>query len=348
MGNCVSGFKRQTSSTVGIKQREIFIAVVGVDDAGKTTVIKALNGDSLDGVLPTVGFNRFDLKFKKLKITVYDLGGDVRIRDIWSSYYAEIFGIIYVINAAEQRRMTENKTLLLNMIKDVNMQGKPILLLLNKQDKPGALDEVDAAEQLDLSNAVNRYKSPCRVETCSALKGTGKDCDPPMRHGFNWLLEQIENKYSEMEARVTAAVTELKARQAKERQERMARIRAKQEAEEAAEANAEQETSIDATSAALENGSAKHFRNRVLPFEPLPQIKEEGNNTSPYRDPFLSTSSAQLNGGRKNSRTSSSSLGVGQVPHLPPISPPQSLQRRLPSMNNLSVTASVVPISAHS
>lgn len=135
--------------------------------------------------MPTVGFNRFDLKLKKLKITVYDLGGDVRIRDIWSNYYAEvslvlglfigricykvrvislqIYGVIYVINATDPRRLDENKSLLLNMIKNENMQGKPILLLLNKQDKPGAVDEVDVAERLDLSNAVNRYKSPCRI-----------------------------------------------------------------------------------------------------------------------------------------------------------------------------------------
>lgn len=75
----------------------------------------------------------------------------------------QIYGIIYVINATDQRRLDENKTLLLNMIKNENMQGKPILLLLNKQDQPGAVDEVDAAERLDLSDAVNRYKSPCRI-----------------------------------------------------------------------------------------------------------------------------------------------------------------------------------------
>ena len=63
---------------------------MGLDNAGKTTIVKRLTGEPLDTVVPTVGFSVISLQQKGCQVLIYDLGGGPSIRDIWSRYYADV------------------------------------------------------------------------------------------------------------------------------------------------------------------------------------------------------------------------------------------------------------------
>ena len=79
-------------------------------------------------VAPTVGFDSVDFRFLHYDVTMFDLGGGVRIRDIWRNYLAEIYGIVFVVDSSEPGRMEECRQTLTDLLQQPRVAGKPILL----------------------------------------------------------------------------------------------------------------------------------------------------------------------------------------------------------------------------
>ncbi len=72
--------------------RAVTLLVIGLDDSGKSTLLANLNGESSEGITPTVGFSSTTMDIGRCTVTFYDLGGGVKIRDIWKNYYAKVRG----------------------------------------------------------------------------------------------------------------------------------------------------------------------------------------------------------------------------------------------------------------
>jgi ADP-ribosylation factor-like protein 13B len=79
-------------------------------------------------VAPTVGFSSVEFKFEKHMITLFDLGGGKRIRDIWKNYFSEVYGVVYVVDSSEPERLQECKGVLRNLLQDSKVAGKPVLV----------------------------------------------------------------------------------------------------------------------------------------------------------------------------------------------------------------------------
>lgn len=79
-----------------------------------------------------------------------------------------------MVDASDMARMTECKKALENILLDSYIAGKPVLLLANKQDVEGALDEIDIVDKLDVERMVNQQKCPTLVELCSARQFSRK------------------------------------------------------------------------------------------------------------------------------------------------------------------------------
>lgn len=77
--------------------------------------------------------------------------------------------MIFVVDAVATERLDECRQVLQNLLENSQISGKPVLLLANKQDLEGALDEIDIVERLNLEKIVNEQKCPTLVELCSAL-----------------------------------------------------------------------------------------------------------------------------------------------------------------------------------
>ncbi|XP_071801200.1 uncharacterized protein [Asterias amurensis] len=240
MANCFQWMKTRREPP-----KQVTLALIGLDNAGKTTTILGIQGESQDDVAPTVGFVSTNFKFEKFDVTVFDLGGGKKIRPIWKSYYAEIHGVVFVLDASDESRLRECQDVLQEVLKQERIAGKRILILANKQDKEGALDEIDICDQLSLEDMVTDSKCPCRVETCSAVKGIGKKMDKSVNVGLQWLLQGILKDWPVLTARVAREQADQKEADAIERKAKTERIRKRKEERERKEAEERKRLGIE-------------------------------------------------------------------------------------------------------
>ncbi|XP_071519598.1 uncharacterized protein [Panulirus ornatus] len=230
MGNCLLllGLKKE--------KRPVTLLLVGLDNAGKTTAAKGIVGESVEDVAPTVGFAPECIEYRGCEITIYDLGGGSKIRPVWAKYYSEVHGVIFVVDSSNSARIRECRDVLLNLLANEKISGKPVLVLANKQDVEGAMDEIDLVESLNVEQVVNKYKCPTRVETCSAITTRKHKPDKPIADGFRWLIDTIVVHYKEINTRVENDLEkerELIKKEMEERKERIRMHRAERERQEA-------------------------------------------------------------------------------------------------------------------
>ncbi|XP_076175421.1 ADP-ribosylation factor-like protein 13B [Ptiloglossa arizonensis] len=203
MGNCIRSLLRRLQRK-RCTEKTIILLIVGLDNAGKTSVLNYISGDSDKNVLPTIGFRTISLRYKSYTVKIYDIGGSSQIRSLWTKYYSGIHGLIYVVDASDISRLTENKVVFGELISHECISGKPLLLLANKQDISGAIDELDLVENLDVERAANTMKCPTRVEICSCTGGEShsRDTTIGIKNGYKWLLDTVVKNYSVLNNRV--------------------------------------------------------------------------------------------------------------------------------------------------
>uniref|UniRef100_A0A0A9XY23 ADP-ribosylation factor-like protein 13B n=2 Tax=Lygus hesperus TaxID=30085 RepID=A0A0A9XY23_LYGHE len=193
-------------------QRKIILLLVGLDNSGKTTAAKGLTGEIVEHTIPTIGFSSIKMKHKGFDVIIYDLGGGPQIRGIWSCYFSDVFGVIFVVDASDENRLGEAKVLLYNLLTNEKLAGKPLLVLANKQDIPNALDEIDIVESLSLEPLVNQQKCVTLVEVCSALSPDNNEkVDSRLIRGYRWLVRQVISNYDELNRRVERDMKEAHA-----------------------------------------------------------------------------------------------------------------------------------------
>ncbi|KAL3317005.1 Arf GTPase arl1 [Cichlidogyrus casuarinus] len=137
-------------------QKELRILILGLDNAGKTTILYRLATDNVVTTTPTIGFNVEAVTIKNLKFQVWDLGGQQCIRPYWRCYYAHTDAIIYVVDSSDQERMGLTKNELKEMLSEEELKNTVLLVLANKQDIPGALKEAEVVAKLGLTDIRNR------------------------------------------------------------------------------------------------------------------------------------------------------------------------------------------------
>ncbi|KAM9388500.1 ADP-ribosylation factor-like protein 13B [Phaethornis superciliosus] len=230
MATCCSWLKRWQEPV-----RKVTLIMVGLDNAGKTATVRGIQGESPEDVAPTVGFSKINLKQGRFEVTIFDLGGGKRIRNIWRNYYAESYGVIFVVDSSDIERMEETKQAMIEVLNSPKISGKPVLVLANKQDREGALSEADVIESLSLEKLVNEHKCLCQIEPCSAVMGYGKKIDKSIKNGLYWLLHTIAKDFDALNERIQRDTSEQKAYEEQkklERAERVRRIREEREREE--------------------------------------------------------------------------------------------------------------------
>ena len=113
---------------VSVLGRNIYLLMLGLDNAGKTCAAKSLVGESLDNVAPTIGFSKVSTKYKGFNVTIYDLGGSKSFRGIWPKYYHEVHGFIFIVDASDAERLEETAEvsyfISLVMAHRVNIRGE--------------------------------------------------------------------------------------------------------------------------------------------------------------------------------------------------------------------------------
>jgi ADP-ribosylation factor protein 1 len=127
MGNFASIFKRL------LTKREIRILMVGLDAAGKTTILYKLKFGGNVSTLPTIGFNVETVAYKNINFTVWDVGGQDRIRPLWRHYYVNAQALIFVVDSNDRDRISEARDELHRMLSEDELKDAVLLVFANKQ-----------------------------------------------------------------------------------------------------------------------------------------------------------------------------------------------------------------------
>jgi ADP-ribosylation factor-like protein 3 len=151
-------------------ESEARILILGLDNAGKTTIIKKLSEEDISYVTPTQGFNVKSLVHGDFKLNVWDVGGQQSIRPYWRNYFEATDAIIYVIDSADRRRMEETAIELQQLLDEEKLSGVPVLIYANKQDLLSALSVAELSQGLNLHCIRDRQ---WQIVPCSAKDGTG-------------------------------------------------------------------------------------------------------------------------------------------------------------------------------
>ncbi|XP_055210434.1 ADP-ribosylation factor-like protein 2 isoform X4 [Gorilla gorilla gorilla] len=89
------------------KERELRLLMLGLDNAGKTTILKKFNGEDIDTISPTLGFNIKTLEHRGFKLNIWDVGGQKSLRSYWRNYFESTDGLIWVVDSADRQRMQD-------------------------------------------------------------------------------------------------------------------------------------------------------------------------------------------------------------------------------------------------
>lgn len=156
------------------------LLMVGLDAAGKTTILYKLKLGEVISSIPTIGFNVEQVSYKNLKMNIWDIGGQDKIRKLWKHYYDSCDGLIFVIDSNDAKRLPEAADELGKLHRELELKSVPFLILANKQDLPNAVP----IHKMDL-NLAGMYGRNWKVQGCSAMSGDG------IYEGLEWLKAQL-------------------------------------------------------------------------------------------------------------------------------------------------------------
>jgi len=123
---------------------------VGLDAAGKTTILYKLKLGEIVTTIPTIGFNVETVEYKNISFTVWDVGGQDKIRPLWRHYFQNTQGIIYVVDSNDRERISEAREELQRMLNEDELRDALLLVFANKQDLPNAMPAAEITDKLGL------------------------------------------------------------------------------------------------------------------------------------------------------------------------------------------------------
>ncbi|XP_062236155.1 ADP-ribosylation factor-like protein 11 [Platichthys flesus] len=147
------------------------VILMGLDSAGKSTLLaRLLTGQVMD-TSPTIGFNVGTLELdKKTSLTVWDIGGQKSMRPNWRFYLDGCKALVFVVDSSDPRRMSEAQKTLKKILSEEKLRGVPLMVLANKKDLPNSMTIREISNQLDLRSYTERS---WEIQACSALQGLG-------------------------------------------------------------------------------------------------------------------------------------------------------------------------------
>jgi ADP-ribosylation factor-like protein 2 len=157
----------------------------GLDNAGKTTIVKRINNEDVTEVSPTLGFNIKSMEYLGFRLNIWDVGGQTTLRSYWKNYFEQTDGLIWVVDSSDRRRLAECATELHKLLMEERLTGASLLIFANKQDVAGALTTQQIADAMRLQYIGKRH---WQIVACSATAGTG------VSDGFDWIVKDIGNR----------------------------------------------------------------------------------------------------------------------------------------------------------
>ncbi|KAF7038281.1 hypothetical protein CFC21_048482 [Triticum aestivum] len=166
-------------------KKEMRILMVGLDAAGKTTILYKLKLGEIVTTIPTIGFNVETVEYKNISFTVWDVGGQDKIRPLWRHYFQNTQGLIFVVDSNDRERVVEARDELHRMLNEDELRDAVLLVFANKQDLPNAMNAAEITDKLGLHSLRQRH---WYIQSTCATSGEG------LYEGLDWLSNNIANK----------------------------------------------------------------------------------------------------------------------------------------------------------
>jgi ADP-ribosylation factor protein 1 len=135
--------------------------------------------------IPTIGFNVETVEYKNISFTVWDVGGQDKIRKLWRYYYQNIQGLIFVIDSNDRDRIEDARDELMKIVNEVEMREAAVLVFANKQDLPTSMTGAEVSQKLGLQNMRQRKWF---IQSACATSGVG------LYEGLDWLSRTLSSK----------------------------------------------------------------------------------------------------------------------------------------------------------
>jgi Arf/Sar family protein len=162
---------------------DVRILMVGLDAAGKTTILYKLKLGEIVTTIPTIGFNVETVEYKNLKFTMWDVGGQDKLRPLWRHYFQNTNGVIFVVDSNDRDRAGQARDELQKMLAEDELRNAVLLVFANKQDLPNAMSTTEVTEKLGLHSLRQRNWF---IQGCCATTAQG------LYEGLDWLSANIK------------------------------------------------------------------------------------------------------------------------------------------------------------
>ncbi|KAF7313408.1 GTP-binding protein [Mycena chlorophos] len=167
------------------KEKEMRILFLGLDNAGKTTILKKLNGEDIMSVSPTLGFNIKTFAHGNYTLNIWDVGGQRTLRPYWRNYFEQTDALVWVVDSGDRMRMGDCKQELHSLLLEDRLAGASLLVFANKQDLPGSMSVAEIREALDLPSIKSHH---CKIWSCSAVTGEN------LVEGLDWVVGDVGDR----------------------------------------------------------------------------------------------------------------------------------------------------------
>ncbi|KAG5949754.1 ADP-ribosylation factor-like protein 2 [Claviceps sp. LM77 group G4] len=168
-----------------LKDKEMRILMLGLDNAGKTTIVKKIMGEDVHTVSPTLGFIIKTIDYDGYKLNIWDVGGQKTLRSYWRNYFEKTDALIWVVDATDRLRIQDCKEELHGLLLEERLSGASLLIFSNKTDVEGCMDEHDIRTALRLDEIRSHQ---WHILRCSAM--TGKN----LQEGLAWVVADAKKR----------------------------------------------------------------------------------------------------------------------------------------------------------
>lgn len=162
------------------------VIIVGLDNAGKTTILYQFLMNEVVHTSPTIGSNVEEVIWKNIHFLMWDIGGQETLRSAWNTYYSNAQFVILVVDSTDRERLSITKEELCKMLNHEDLRKAAMLIFANKQDVKGSMSAAEISQHLNLTSIKDH---PWHIQGCCALTGEG------LYQGLEWITSKLKGRW---------------------------------------------------------------------------------------------------------------------------------------------------------